>query len=194
MALELRQQLKLTQQLIMTPQLQMAIKLLQLSRLELLDTIHQELEENPALEEVQETQQDDRTAERGEAGEKPEKAAAEEVDNKEVTIEEKLSDDIDWSNYLDEYNSVGRTSFETENRDAPRYEAFISKKESLHDHLIWQLAMSFPAEFEQELGSLIIGNLNKDGYLDFIGRFAADRHQILERHVQVAVLVQIADN
>jgi len=52
MALELRQQLKLTQQLIMTPQLQMAIKLLQLSRLELMDTIHRELEENPALEEV----------------------------------------------------------------------------------------------------------------------------------------------
>ena len=54
MAIELRQQLKLTQQLIMTPQLQMAIKLLQLSRLELMDKIGQELEENPALEEVQE--------------------------------------------------------------------------------------------------------------------------------------------
>ena len=51
MALELRQQLKLTQQLIMTPQLQMAIKLLQLSRLELLNTIRQELEENPTLDE-----------------------------------------------------------------------------------------------------------------------------------------------
>ncbi|MDJ0721531.1 MAG: RNA polymerase factor sigma-54 [Desulfobacterales bacterium] len=160
MALELRQQLKLTQQLIMTPQLQMAIKLLQLSRLELLDQIHQELEENPALEEVQETQQEDRNAE---AGEKPE---ADRVDNQEVTIDEKIPDDIDWSNYIDEYNSVGRTSFETENRDAPRYEAFISKKESLNDHLIWQLAMSFPAEYEQELASLIIGNLNKDGYLD----------------------------
>jgi RNA polymerase sigma-54 factor len=54
MALELRLQLKLAQQLIMTPQLQMAIKLLQLSRLELMDTIRAELEENPALEEVPE--------------------------------------------------------------------------------------------------------------------------------------------
>ncbi len=160
MALELRQQLKLTQQLIMTPQLQMAIKLLQLSRLELLDQIHQELEENPALEEVQETQQEERNAEPAE------KTEPESVDNQEVTIDEKLPEDIDWSNYIDEYNSVGRTSFETENRDAPRYEAFISKKESLNEHLIWQLAMSFPAEYEQELGSLIIGNLNKDGYLD----------------------------
>ncbi len=160
MALELRQQLKLTQQLIMTPQLQMAIKLLQLSRLELLDQIHQELEENPALEEVQEAQQEDRNAEAAE------KTEPERVDNQEVTIDEKIPDDIDWSNYIDEYNSVGRTSFETENRDAPRYEAFISKREGLNDHLIWQLAMSFPAEYEQELASLIIGNLNKDGYLD----------------------------
>ena len=61
MALELKQQLKLSQQLIMTPQLQQAIKLLQLSRLELLETIHQELETNPLLEESQEelpTEQD----------------------------------------------------------------------------------------------------------------------------------------
>ena len=50
MALELRQQLKLTQQLIMTPQLQQAIKLLQLSRLELIHTIKQEMETNPVLE------------------------------------------------------------------------------------------------------------------------------------------------
>ncbi len=160
MALELRQQLKLTQQLIMTPQLQMAIKLLQLSRLELLDQIHQELEENPALEEVPETQQEERNTEQAS------KTEAESLENKEVTIDEKLPEDIDWSNYIDEYNSVGRASFETESRDGPRYEAFISKKESLNDHLIWQLAMSFPAEYEQELASLIIGNLNKDGYLD----------------------------
>lgn len=52
MAFELKQNLKLAQQLIMTPQLQQAIKLLQLSRLELVDTINQEMEENPFLEEV----------------------------------------------------------------------------------------------------------------------------------------------
>ena len=46
MALELRQQLKLTQQLLMTPQLQQAIKLLQLNRMELAETLRQEIEEN----------------------------------------------------------------------------------------------------------------------------------------------------
>ncbi|MCP3921336.1 MAG: RNA polymerase sigma-54 factor, partial [Desulfobacterales bacterium] len=49
MALEIQQQLKLSQQLVMTPQLQQAIKLLQLNRLELVDMVSQEMEENPAL-------------------------------------------------------------------------------------------------------------------------------------------------
>ena len=54
MALEIRQSLKLSQQPIMTPQLQQAIKLLQLSRMELMDLVRQEEEENPILEEVAE--------------------------------------------------------------------------------------------------------------------------------------------
>jgi RNA polymerase sigma-54 factor len=52
MALEIRQVQKLAQQLVMTPQLQQAIKLLQLSRIELQEMVTTELEENPALEEV----------------------------------------------------------------------------------------------------------------------------------------------
>ena len=51
MALELKQSIRLSQSLVMTPQLQQAIKLLQLSRLELVNTIQQELVENPVLEE-----------------------------------------------------------------------------------------------------------------------------------------------
>jgi RNA polymerase sigma-54 factor len=54
MALEIRQSLKLAQQPIMTPQLQQAIKLLQLSRMELMDLIRQEQEENPVIEELSE--------------------------------------------------------------------------------------------------------------------------------------------
>jgi RNA polymerase sigma-54 factor len=52
--LELKQQLKMSQQLVMTPQLQQAIKLLQMSRMELVETVHQELLENPVLEDVRE--------------------------------------------------------------------------------------------------------------------------------------------
>jgi RNA polymerase sigma-54 factor len=158
MAIELRQQLKLTQQLIMTPQLQMAIKLLQLSRLELVDTIRQELEENPTLEEVQETPEPSKETE-------AEETPAPVEENREVTIEEKINNEIDWSNYIDEYNSPGKVNFESENREAPQYEAFVSSKESLSDHLLWQLLMLSPTDIEKQVGSLIIGSLNPDGYL-----------------------------
>ena len=160
MALELRQQLKLTQQLIMTPQLQMAIKLLQLSRLEMLDTIRQELEENPALEEVQDSGSDENIAEQ------PETKDSDASSTEEVTIEEKIHDDIDWSIYLGEYNTPGRVSYEAEDKDTPQYEAFIAPKKSLKDHLLWQFLMTKPARKEEKVASLIVGNLNKDGFLD----------------------------
>lgn len=145
----------------MTPQLQMAIKLLQLSRLELMDTIQQELEENPTIEEVQETSPKEEITEKTEG-----EAAAQVEDTKEVTIEEKINEDIDWSNYLDEYNSPGKTTYESETRESPQYEAFVSQKESLSDHLLWQLLMTSPSEENKSIGSLIIGNLSKDGYLE----------------------------
>jgi RNA polymerase sigma-54 factor len=159
MAMELRQQLKLSQQLIMTPQLQMAIKLLQLSRIELMESIQQELEQNPALEESPEM-----AAEEG-SSEIVETIIAEESAAKEITIEERIRDDIDWSNYMDEYNSPGRSSLESESKDSPQFEAFIAHKETLSDHLLWQLMMTKPSELEEQIGSFIIGSLNADGYL-----------------------------
>ena len=73
MALELKQQVKLTQQLVMTPQLQQAIKLLQLSRMELVGLVQQELHENPVLEEALDLVDEDRSAaEAAEPGTTPE--------------------------------------------------------------------------------------------------------------------------
>jgi RNA polymerase sigma-54 factor len=160
MALELRQQLKLSQQLIMTPQLQMAIKLLQLSRLELLDTIHQELEENPALEEVPETYSEEMDT----GSEEPPPVEAPPM--QEVTIRERLHEEIDWSNYIDEYSAPGRINFESEAHDGPGFEPFMAKPASLQDHLLWQLLMTAPDEETERVGSLIAGNLKADGYLD----------------------------
>ena len=144
----------------MTPQLQMAIKLLQLSRLEMLDTIRQELEENPALEEVQESAPDENLPEQSE------NSAADTPKTEEVTIEEKIHDDIDWSIYLGEYNTPGRVSYEAEDKDTPRFDAFIAPKKSLRDHLLWQFLMTKPAKKEESVASLIVGNLNKDGFLE----------------------------
>lgn len=189
MALELRQQLKLTQQLIMTPQLQMAIKLLQLSRLELLDTIRQELEENPTLEEdIHEVAPEEQSVEQ------PEALPADTPSTKEVTIEEKIRDDIDWNNYIDEYNSSGRIHFETERRDAPNFESFVSRKQSLREHLLWQLLMTSPTEEEEKIGTLISGNLNKDGYLDVsVEDLANESGANPEKVEQVLSLMQTFD-
>ncbi|MDX9788112.1 MAG: RNA polymerase factor sigma-54 [Desulfobacterales bacterium] len=159
MAIELRQQLKLSQQLIMTPQLQMAIKLLQLSRLELMESIQQELEQNPTLEEGPELLSEEPLAE---ANQVPKEATI----TKEITIEEKIREDIDWSNYMDEYNSPGRSTFESEAKDSPQFEAFIALKETLSDHLLWQLMMTKPSALEEQIGSFIIGSINSDGYLE----------------------------
>jgi RNA polymerase sigma-54 factor len=188
MAIELRQQLKLTQQLIMTPQLQMAIKLLQLSRLELMDAIRQELEENPTLEEVQESVSKEQMG----TDEQPQLEVAEKP--KEVTIDEKIPGDIDWSNYIDEYNAPGRIRFETEDRDTPQYEAFISHKESLTDHLLWQLLLSSPTPEEKDIGSLIIGNVDTDGYLKSSTAELAAQAGVTEEDVEeVLFLLQSFD-
>ena len=144
----------------MTPQLQMAIKLLQLSRLELLDTIRQELEENPALEEVQESASEESVAESSD------KSSEESTTTEEVTIDEKIHDDIDWSNYLGEYNTPGRVNYEAEDKDTPRFEAFIAPKKSLRDHLLWQFLMIKPTREQESIASQIVGNLNADGFLD----------------------------
>jgi len=188
MALELRQQLKLTQQLIMTPQLQMAIKLLQLSRLELVETIRTELEENPALEEVPESTSVEQLTDQTDS------LANDSSPEKEVTIEEKLQQDIDWSNYLDEYNTPGRVHYEAEDRDTPRFESFIARKESLNDHLLWQFLMTKPNREEERIASLIIGNLNKDGYLDVTAEeIAATGDSTPEKVEEILSLMQTFD-
>ncbi len=144
----------------MTPQLQQAIKLLQLSRLELASMIQQEMEENPALDEIV-----SETPGEVERSEDPPEESKVDENLKEVTIEEQVGNDIDWESYINEYNSTGRVHTERDFQEAPNYEAFTSAKETLEDHLQWQLLMHGLTDEEQQVGSQIIGNLNIDGYL-----------------------------
>jgi RNA polymerase sigma-54 factor len=156
MALQLKQSLALAQQLIMTPQLQQAIKLLQLSRLELLDTVHTELETNPVLEEsAAEGGEDERDFE---TDNPPEPKLA------EIDANEKMREDLDWEHYLSEYNK-GWAESPYEPKDTPSFESVTSSKTSLHSHLLWQLHMSRADELQKEIGVHIIGNLDDDGYL-----------------------------
>lgn len=185
MAIELQQNLRLQQQLVMTPQLQMAIKLLQLSKLELIEMIHQEIETNPTLEDEQETSREEEI----EAG-----VEAPPVDDQEITINDKFDDYLEWHDYIDEYNSTGKIHFESEKKDAPDLEAFTTSKTSLADHLRWQLLMTQPSPETEEIGSLIIGNINKNGYLDISTEDIAQTcHRPIDRVRETLSLIQTFD-
>jgi RNA polymerase sigma-54 factor len=152
MGLELRQQLKLSQQLVMTPQLQQAIKLLQLSRLELLETVQQELLENPFLDETEtDTEVPDKT----------------EVLT-ESQAEEELVRNADWENYLGEFSSTSKQALSRDMEmpeEGMSFEARLASKPSLEGHLNWQMRLSNFSEHELAISDVILGNLDANGYL-----------------------------
>jgi len=161
MALQLKQSLSLTQQLIMTPQLQQAIKLLQLSRLELLETINQEMETNPVLDEQPSDEVDEEKLEEKLSEDnkyQPEQKAS------EVTVKENAREDMDWEAYLSEYNT-GWAEAPYEPKDLPPIESTTAKQTSLYSHLLWQLNMNDFSDVQKEIGIHIIGNVDEDGYL-----------------------------
>lgn len=151
MALEPRLTLRQTQRMIMTQSLQQAIGLLQLSRLELLQAVRQELEENPVLEEEL-------------------LEVAEEVQvSAEPTLEEgdqrddRLSD-FDWESYLQDASDF-RREFPREEVERWSPEERLTRPKSLADHLHFQLHLSTSDSTIIAWATEIIGNLDENGYL-----------------------------
>ncbi len=166
MGLELRQQLKLAQQLVMTPQLQQAIKLLQLSRLELTETVQQEIEQNPVLEEETsspESAGDESASEKSQ--ENPEPPAPTDQ-TAEVSMKDSSSlEEINWADYENEYETT--SSFkQRDSDDLPSRIDILTKKLSLEDHLSWQFKFIEVSTKDRDIGDFIIGNLNRDGFLE----------------------------
>lgn len=158
MALEIRQSLKLTQQPIMTPQLQQAIKLLQLSRMELMDWIRQEEEENPILDEVVEP-----TIETEPIEMNYEVLTTPPAETSVIRSEGSEYPDWEWRSNR---GSGGARDFD-EDDDRPTFENLVTKKATLYDHLLWQLRLNHFTEEERVMGAVIIGNLNEDGRVQF---------------------------
>jgi RNA polymerase sigma-54 factor len=164
MALEQKLALKLTQKLVMTPSLQQAIKLLQMTRMELETLVTQELVENPVLEEVSEVREEEPSAER-ETKEREKAAEEQDKANGELDHDQSI-DNIDLDAYFGEYwESSGYPSMR-EIREAPPFENTITVEPDLYDHLLWQLHMAAEIdERQRQLCELIIGNLEPDGFL-----------------------------
>ncbi len=172
MELQLRQSLnlKLQQQLVMTPQLQQAIRLLQLNRLELVDAINAELEQNPALEEEVRPEPASVEAEAKIQGEDPAQTreVAETDRQKEVTGDSDNANEIDWQQWLEQYSSSAPTGAGIRRdaaEDLPTLEQTLSADETLQQHLEWQLNMLDVVEADREIALELIGSLTEQGFL-----------------------------
>jgi len=163
MALEQKLHLKLSQKLIMTPSLQQAIKLLQLSKLELQEVLNQELLENPLLDEsAEELKAEEAEAEAQEKTQTEEEAkAAEPAPEKEKDS----FDEIDYDAYFQDYIEYGYNPRMTEEYEEFPIENTLTRPPNLTDHLTWQLMMSDASPRTKEIGQFIIGNIDEDGYL-----------------------------
>ena len=162
MAYELRQELKLSQSLVMTPQLQQAIKLLQLSRLELLDEVKEEIETNPVLE---------CSAVEDGAGLEPEQKAAEN------------SQELDWQTYMESSAASmpkGGINF-SDRTDEDFFDNLSDSNGGLLEHLTHQLNLSGLSPEELAIGVFIVGNIDNDGYLRLVDEkgLGADEEEAL---------------
>ncbi len=178
MALEQKLSLKLAQKLVMTHSLQQAIKLLQLSRIELEETLSEEILENPMLEvEEQEEQAPHLEVERAadvdiepiNTSEASSALSSTSGDEPEMPSPEEAYNDIDveafFSDYLGDARTEGPsiTSY-TPGNEVP-LENVVSAPSGLYDHLVWQLhMMSCPSKLV-EACEFIIGNIDEDGFL-----------------------------
>jgi RNA polymerase sigma-54 factor len=167
-------QLKLGQQLTMTPQLQQAIRLLQLSTLELQTEIQEALETNPMLEINEDSAdegQDQGQAEADSAREQNENTPATEaseraVDSQEQELPSDLPTDSDWEDtYADSFESYAPASPAPADTDFSGYEQANSSGESLHEHLHWQLNLTPFSEVDRAIATAIIDAIDDDGYL-----------------------------
>lgn len=159
-------QLRVGQQLTMTPQLQQAIRLLQLSGLELETEIQEALETNPMLEETREAEEGGSESDAGASAESVEAEAGvqpngeEGLDMERTEIPDELPVDSGWDDVYEPSSGSGSASEpsgrEFENR---------SSGGGLRDHLYWQMELTPFSPTDQVIATAIIDAIDDDGYL-----------------------------
>ena len=159
-------QLRLGQQLTMTPQLQQAIRLLQLSTLELSQEIQQVLESNLMLE-LEENQEQlpvngEESLQQLEAKETEQATAESEIPAESDTIPEELPVDASWE---DQYDIPVTRTQPAAGEEQPDFLARESREETLQDYLRWQLNLTPFSERDRRIAEVIIDGIDPDGYL-----------------------------
>jgi RNA polymerase sigma-54 factor len=167
--------LRMQQQLVMTPRLQMALKILQVSTLELEQFLKQELLQNPLLERLED---DDETEERSEQSEEEragdgEQAGAESKADEPAPEPEKAepeeaadssAEDLDWDDYLDDVYSHAYGQNLAREEDE-RYERVAVAVVTFEDELKHQLHMECSDDALLGVAEYIIDELDEDGYV-----------------------------
>jgi RNA polymerase sigma-54 factor len=183
MALSTKLELRQGQQLVMTPQLQQAIRLLQLSNMELMQYVETELERNPLLESDESTE----APVRAEADTTPEFAKPEEApapaDDNWLDLGKPVADpegafDTDYDNVYpdsaasDQGGDQGQSGWANVRQrtsgsgdDDVNIEAFVANEISLHQHLSEQLPLVLKEPAERLIGQYLIDMVDEAGYL-----------------------------
>lgn len=181
--------LQLGQTLTMTPQLQQAIRLLQLSTLELQLEVQQALESNPMLELVEDDAADDpeyteeeaqerdagpmsqderQDADRSPQEEREREVAASAEDNQTQMEQERTLDDSDWDDAYHEesYTMEASSPGSRESTDLDPLANQAERSGGLQEHLLWQLHLSNLSDLDRQIGVAIIDSINPEGYLE----------------------------
>lgn len=174
-------QLKFSQQLTMTPQLQQAIKLLQLSTLDLQQEIQEALESNPLLESVEaDSSADSEHANSDLNGEKANSSSEANTDSSGVSdtdvaapmdshdaLENKeLPNDLPLDSSWEEY--LGSTSAPTKMTGANPEDDYVYQGEttdSIQDHLVWQVELNHFSDTDKSIAYALIDSIDESGYL-----------------------------
>lgn len=167
---------KLGQHLTITPQLQQAIRLLQLSSLELQQEIQEALESNPLLEEVEdETTVQEATdspseavAASGDDSEATEATASEEqpVDRDAASDDEPREDVTGNDDWEDNSESLSASATRNDSGDGlPDIDSRNSAPTTLRGHLLWQMQMTIFSPTDRRIAETVIDAISEDGYL-----------------------------
>ncbi len=165
-------QLRLGQSLTMTPQLQQAIKLLQLSTVDLQQEIQEILDSNLMLEQVDESEEqaqaaaadnkNELQAQEGKTTEKEDQAETVAAEASADTIPDELPVDSSWDDVYD-----GSTSYSagSDSGQDDQYESRRDQGENLYEHLLWQLDLTPFSETDHTIALSLLDSIGEDGYL-----------------------------
>ena len=202
---------RLTQSLVLAPQLQQSLALLQAPTLELKALVEAELQQNPVLEEIAETDLEESREKKSDDGDdvpapdlaeppddvkfdtpdtSTDKETLNPADDFQAEFDKLVQLDNEWRDNFSAANSPIRATAEDEERRQFMFDS-LTAETSLAQHLIGQVRETDLDEKEQAVAELIIGNIDDYGYLNItLEEIAAQTGLDMEAATDVLDVIQ----